>query len=281
MKHTDFHSIIRKIKEQERQELIKAVIAHGGSYNWEDEEEKPIIAVNIKYWENPTDVYITHVYIIDGSGKKRLAESTSFEVGVPVLESAEISEVNHEAGKFRITTGNIESRVAIEEVKVAVWSKDDQSNLVWYTMKLQEDGSYAVNAKISKHKYEYGIYQCEVHLYDKNGIEAVATNSVELVQPVPVVTIAENTAGTKYIITASDVVYGGGVSGVKVAIWSEEGDKDDLVWYTATNKSEGVWNVKVAKSKHNAVGVYQVEVYVLDAGGKKRLAEVASFEVEP
>lgn len=61
MKHTDFNSLIKKIKEQERQELIKAVIAHGGYYNWEDEEEKPIIAVNIKYWENPIDVYITHV----------------------------------------------------------------------------------------------------------------------------------------------------------------------------------------------------------------------------
>lgn len=67
MKHTDFYSIIKKIKEQERRELINAVIAHGGSYNWEDEGEKPIIAVNIKYWENPTDVYITHVYIIDGN----------------------------------------------------------------------------------------------------------------------------------------------------------------------------------------------------------------------
>lgn len=66
MKHTDFHSLIRKIKEQERQELIKAVIAHGGSYNWEDEEEKPIIATNAKYWEDPIDVNITHVYIIDG-----------------------------------------------------------------------------------------------------------------------------------------------------------------------------------------------------------------------
>lgn len=67
MKHTDFHSIIRKIKEQERKELINAVIAHGGFYNWEDEGEKPIIAANVKHWEDPIDVYITHVYIIDGS----------------------------------------------------------------------------------------------------------------------------------------------------------------------------------------------------------------------
>lgn len=66
MKHTDFHSLIRKIKEQERQELINAVIAHGGHYEWEDEGEKPIIAANAKYWEDPIDVNITHVYVIDG-----------------------------------------------------------------------------------------------------------------------------------------------------------------------------------------------------------------------
>lgn len=81
MKHTDFYSLIKKIKEQERQELINAVIAHGGSYKWEDEGEKPIIAANVKYWENPMDVYITHVCIIDGNLRIYGEEKES---GVPV-----------------------------------------------------------------------------------------------------------------------------------------------------------------------------------------------------
>lgn len=81
MKHTDFHSLIKKIKEQERKELIKAVIAHGGSYKWEDEGEKPIIAANVKHWEDPIDVYITHVYIIDGNLR---IYGEAKESGVPV-----------------------------------------------------------------------------------------------------------------------------------------------------------------------------------------------------
>lgn len=109
MKHTDFHSIIRKIKEQERQELINAVIAHGGFYNWEDEEEKPIIAANAKYWESPIDVYITHVYIIDGSLR---IYGEDKESGTPV----EIDSYDAFAGHISYIIDMIPETESIKEV---------------------------------------------------------------------------------------------------------------------------------------------------------------------
>ena len=109
MKHTDFHSIIRKIKEQERKELINAVIAHGGFYNWEDEEEKPVITANVKYWESPIDVCITHVYIIDGS-LRIYGEDKEF--GTPV----EIDSYDAFAGHISYIIDMIPETESIKEV---------------------------------------------------------------------------------------------------------------------------------------------------------------------
>lgn len=109
MKHTDFHSIIRKIKEQERRELINAVIAHGGHYEWEDEGEKPIIAANVKHWEDPIDVYITHVYIIDGSLR---IYGEAKESGTPV----EIDSYDAFAGHISYIIDMIPETESIKEV---------------------------------------------------------------------------------------------------------------------------------------------------------------------
>lgn len=66
MKHTDFYSKIQAIKEQELIELKKAVKAHGGSYKWDDDNSRPIIAVNINNCcPNPQDVEIIKVAIVN------------------------------------------------------------------------------------------------------------------------------------------------------------------------------------------------------------------------
>ena len=62
MKHTDFYSLVEKIKQQEYDELMAAVKAHGGCYKWDDDSEKPIIAVNVdSCCPNPTDIEVCSV----------------------------------------------------------------------------------------------------------------------------------------------------------------------------------------------------------------------------
>lgn len=66
MKHTDFSDLIQGIKLHERTELQKAIEAHGGSFEWA-EEESPIIAVNVSgYNPNPDDIRVIRVAIING-----------------------------------------------------------------------------------------------------------------------------------------------------------------------------------------------------------------------
>ena len=67
MKHTNFHSLVEKIKQQEYQELMLAVQAHDGRYKWNDDTERPIIAVNVDgNYPYPDDIEITEVSIVDG-----------------------------------------------------------------------------------------------------------------------------------------------------------------------------------------------------------------------
>jgi hypothetical protein len=66
MKHTDFYAMIKAVKHLEIKELKQAVRAHGGSYEWGEDDEKPIVAINPdNSAPEPMDVEITKVYFRD------------------------------------------------------------------------------------------------------------------------------------------------------------------------------------------------------------------------
>jgi hypothetical protein len=70
MKHTNFYKKIEEIKRQEIAELIKALNAHGGKFQWpieDDDTERPIIAINPdSSCPDPTDVEVISVCVNSG-----------------------------------------------------------------------------------------------------------------------------------------------------------------------------------------------------------------------
>jgi hypothetical protein len=67
MKHTDFFKKTREIKEQEQLELIMAIMAHGGEFNWDEGTERPIIAINSEdYHSGSMDVEVTNAFVENG-----------------------------------------------------------------------------------------------------------------------------------------------------------------------------------------------------------------------
>lgn len=64
MEHTDFYNKKRELQALEQEELIRAIIAHGGSYEWGEDVEKPIVPVNPDSCEpSPFDLNVTKVFI--------------------------------------------------------------------------------------------------------------------------------------------------------------------------------------------------------------------------
>ena len=223
--------------------------------------------------------YQAHMYVVDKNGKTHFAGSTTFEVSAPTIGTMTTSNVNSGAGTFRVTVGGVNAKAGVKQVRVAIWSKSNQSNLKWYTATKQSDGTYVVNANLANHGYEYGTYQCHAYLYDNNGIQAFKSVSVQLIQPKAVLTAMGNSTGLQYTIKASNVAYAGGVKSVKVAVWSAAGGQDDLTWYTMKNSS-GAWVTTVLKSKHKGNGVYNVHVYLVDQKGKSRFVGSTTFSVQ-
>ena len=50
-------------------------------------------------------------------------------------------------------------------------------------------------------------------------------------------------------------------------VWSEENGRDDIAWYHAGRRSEGVWNCAVDLTRHQSTGVYNVHIWA-GSGGK-------------
>lgn len=64
MKHSDFYTKVSELKAKEQEKLKEAVMLRGGSYEWGEEEEKPIVAVNIGgCCPHPADIEISKVSI--------------------------------------------------------------------------------------------------------------------------------------------------------------------------------------------------------------------------
>lgn len=73
MRHSDFYRQYRKIEALEREELKKAVLAHGGEFRFQTEDgegiegvQTPIIMAGDSHWESNCDCYITRVAVVDG-----------------------------------------------------------------------------------------------------------------------------------------------------------------------------------------------------------------------
>lgn len=77
MKHTDFFSIIKRIKAEELKELTAALKMHGGAYGWTDINSCPVIAVNTD--SGPTDAAVLKASAGNAGLRLECADTSSGE----------------------------------------------------------------------------------------------------------------------------------------------------------------------------------------------------------
>lgn len=73
MRHSNFYQQYRKLEALEREELKKAVLAHGGEFRFQTEDgenvegvQMPIVMAGNRHWDANCDCYITRVAVVDG-----------------------------------------------------------------------------------------------------------------------------------------------------------------------------------------------------------------------
>ena len=65
------------------------------------------------------------------------------------------------------------------QMQAAVWCKDDQSDIIWYTMRSDKGASYKTTVCCEEHEFLSGIYQ--IHVYDvgKSGEQPICLGAFE------------------------------------------------------------------------------------------------------
>ena len=223
--------------------------------------------------------YYVSLYVVRSSGEKYKVSSTSFKVSAPSISKVSISKVNKAKGTFQVRTV-ASAKAGVENVRVAVWRKDNQSDLKWYTAKLQSDGSYKANVHNKSFGDYYGTFHYSVQVTAKNGVSASSqTQNYKLSKSKVKWTIKNKSSYTKKKITMSNIPYAESLKGVSIQVWSEAKGQNKTKTYTAKKNSDGSWTANVKIKDFKKGGKYHVTAYATLKSGKQKKVGTSSFTV--
>ena len=75
-----------------------------------------------------------------------------------------------DSGALPVRVNDIKNLSAdVSHVMVAVWTNEDQSDLQWIQMEIQEDGSYYARINVPSFGYKEGEYRIHAYVVDENG----------------------------------------------------------------------------------------------------------------
>ena len=222
-----------------------------------------------------------HAYAVDNGKKQVFVGGTAFNVDGPTVDEINVSEKDEILGRMKVNIVGVSSPSGIQSVKAAVWTQDNQKDLMWYEATREDDGTYSYWVDISNHSYNYGTYIMHVYVTDGNGIYKYGTGLREKIErPNAIVSATINAPNTWFQIMAKDFPQYGGAKQVKAAVWSAANGQDDLEWYALSKKDDGCWLVPVPVNYHKSEGLYYVHVYMENLKGDSQFIGGTTFEVQ-
>lgn len=243
------------------------------------------VSVDIKKHKGDRGNYIAHVYILDKQGKQSLAIDGQYKViyHTASIETLKVNQDTSDKTKFDIVLSGVNAPNGVDRIQAAVWSENNgQDDIVWYTMSKQSNGDYKVQVNIANHKYDAGIYNIHIYLFDKEGLSFLP-KATSISISVPNVSIAAKPLSdnsTQVQLSASNVGIYGNVQNVRFAVWSAENGQDDLKWYFGTRNNSGVWQVTIDASAHTGTGVFHVHSYSMLVDGTDKFLGNTQFTVK-
>ena len=221
--------------------------------------------------------YLVHVYGIV-NGKQIFLDQTTFEVS-EAQATLEVGTYDVEKKSFEVTVKGISCKSGIKEVLVPVWSKANQSDLVWHETKKQSDGSYKVTIKVPS-DIKNAKYNVHAYVTGKNGVQSCVGVTTKEVTNEQIVVSAKDTSKKEstYQVKLENQGKYDRIDDVNFAVWSVANDQDDLIWYSGNKESANVWTADVSISSHKTAGTYNVHVYGVVNGQQINLGQT-TFEV--
>ncbi|MBR6231147.1 MAG: GBS Bsp-like repeat-containing protein, partial [Lachnospiraceae bacterium] len=184
-----------------------------------------------------TGTFYVHCYAFFKNGTNRFVDGKAFEVPAegtsaePSAGSVSIETAGQTSPGFTVMVTNVNAPSGIKELRAAVWSAADQSNLVWYTdYSAGSNGTYTFeNCSLASHRSLEGRYNAHVYLVDNNGkayfLGGVSKDIAVSYSGISASYDQESRQTTFTINGLSDY----GLTGtVNYYVWSEAGGQDDI-----------------------------------------------------
>ncbi|WP_171332628.1 GBS Bsp-like repeat-containing protein [Enterococcus cecorum] len=250
-----------------------------------------VVHMNIKNHKFHTGKYTTHVYMYTkNQGVHAISLGQTNVQSETEQLKGQIKNVNAKAGTYDIVV-QAKSGAGIKQVSVPIWSKVNQSDLVWYPAKKQADGSYVVHMNIKNHKYHTGNYTTHVYATKNNGTEmAINLGQTDIPRVSDElsakITNVNQQNGTYDVLINAQAQ--GGIREVYVPTWSKP-DQSDIVWYKAQKQADGSYRLQMnVRNHHNNRGTYISHVYAYSnrgtvkaiSAGETKLNNVLSAEIQ-
>ncbi len=222
--------------------------------------------------------YFFHVYATTSAGNQYFVGAASFEVPYPSVEAVETVT---EDGSFTITISGISCIAGIDRVMVPVWSKSNQSDIVWYKASRQSDGSYQVSSSIAKHNNNTGTYHIHVYIYDDRdsyGYHA-ASDTMTFQRSAGDLTVTASEDLMSYHLSIADVSVPETYDSIYLAVWSKTNAQDDIVW-NPMKQNGSAWETDLQLSDHEYdTGIYYLHLYARQTDGTMLFIKAFTYEV--
>ena len=228
--------------------------------------------------------FYAHAYAYRPDGSAYYLAGIAFTVEAPNANNAvpylEIVQLDADHGTGTLNICNVPSSSGISSVKTAVWSKSDQSDMVWYDMVRNSSGVYTASFSKANHKYSYGAYFAHAYAHKTDGSEYFLSGIKFDVNPPADPEMAVTVNGSQCRISVSDVPDQENVSTVRYALWSKNDGQDDLEWLTANyDKAKAASYLDADLSGHKDGGTYYVHAYAYTSTGAASFVAGASFNL--
>lgn len=217
-----------------------------------------------------------HTYVKSKTGKMICVNRTKYEVTGPSCASftAEVTG----SKSFRLTATGFSAPFAASSLIMPVWSKPDQSDLVWYTAPKSGD-TFVVNSDVSKHKNNTGTYQAHLYVKDPAGnMICIGKTTFKIGYSFSEVKASLNSDQSIAHLSLTGLQTPEAIWEIRFAVWSKENGQDDLHWYSAKNHS-GTWEYDLKVADHKSVGEFIVHCYLAKTDGSVVYLGPTSFTV--
>ncbi len=230
-----------------------------------------------------TGTYYVHVYAFTKTGQPVFLKKTEFSVDAPAELPLKVYNLQASVSgtSFTLRADRITAPFAVKTVKIAVWSKADQSDIVWYDM-AKKGEEYTVTSTTAKHRNNTGRYHAHLYLQGTDGKMHFGSNTdftVEQQKESRVTVSSVDQDRGRFTITVSPGD-SSGISHLQTAVWSTA-DQSNIKWYRIEKGADGTWKTEMKKENHgNLDGTYKIHAYAVMKDGTMKFLAAATTELK-